>query len=162
MRDVHVEAVEIRVLGEVGARNAGHEVALGGPTQRRLLAVLVAAGPRGLAVEDIIEQLWSAEGRPADPHRSVRTYVNRLREALNREAIATRSGGYVVGEAVVDANRFEDLVTRARRAGDSPTALGLWAEAVGLWHGPAFDGFEDLETVAPVARPSPPIRSLPG
>ncbi len=145
--------VNVTVLGDVGAvDDSGDDVGLGGPVQRRLLAVLVAAGDRGLSTGSIVEHLWDDHDLPADPNRSVRTYVTRLRNSLGDSSVATLPGAYAIGDVEVDSARFEDLVLRARRAGDSPTALGLWSEAVGLWRGPAFDGFEDLPVVEPVAR----------
>ena len=42
----------------------------------------------------------------------------------------------------VDAHRFTSLIQQARAAaGDSPTAAGLYAEALALWRGPALADF---------------------
>ncbi|MGI9613993.1 MAG: winged helix-turn-helix domain-containing protein, partial [Acidimicrobiales bacterium] len=82
--------MQIRVLGPIDAiDDEGTNVPLGGPAQLRLLALLVAASPASIAVDDVVHELWADQERPDDPIGTVRTYVARLRRALGPEAVTT-------------------------------------------------------------------------
>ena len=144
--------MQIRVLGSIDAIDEeGDNVPLGGPAQRRLLALLVAAAPEPTAVDTLTQHLWVDDDRPDDPIRTVRTYVARLRRVLGPEAVVTTTGAYALGPVAVDANRFEQLVERARRLSGSPAAPDLWRQALDLWRGPAYVEFADLEPIAATA-----------
>ena len=77
--------------------------------------------------------------------------MSALRRALGPAGaglVATRPPGYVleVDPGQVDAGRFERLAAsadRATAARDPARALGLLAEALGLWRGPALAEFAD-------------------
>src|SRR5690606_32334312 len=60
---------EIRVLGPLEVRGAGASVALGGPKQRAVLALLVARLGRVVATDEIIDGIWGDEP-PAVVHSS--------------------------------------------------------------------------------------------
>lgn len=144
--------VLIRVLGPVSASAGEEPIALGGPMQHRLLAILAAAKGETVSRFSMIEQLWAADSMPADPNRTVRNVVARLRVALGDDAVVTRGqSGYALGEVEVDADRFEELIQRGWKESGSLSAVEIWSEAVGLWQGAAFEGYEDLPTVAPRA-----------
>lgn len=144
--------MQIRVLGPVDVvDDEGNNVTLGGPTQVRVLAALVAAAPQHVAIDTLVAQLWPGEDAPDNPVGTVRTYVARLRRSLGPEAVVTAPGAYGLGSVETDAARFADLVERARRMSGSPTVTDLWSQAVGLWRGPAFGDLADLESVRPEA-----------
>lgn len=141
----------IRVLGPPDVISAdAAPVAFGGPTQRRVLAVLVANLGRPVSVGDLSASLWPTQKRPRDPSATVYTCVARLRRALDTDLIQTRSGAYVLAETsriTIDVTRFEALLEQARQAVSPSSGLPLWAELVGLWRGAAFDGDEHLDAV---------------
>ena len=71
-------AVDIRVLGPIEAWREGRPVALGGPRQRVLLALLLLERGRPVSAERMVEALWPA-GPPEGASTTIRTYVSKLR-----------------------------------------------------------------------------------
>ncbi|WP_329222086.1 AfsR/SARP family transcriptional regulator [Streptomyces sp. NBC_01485] len=151
-------ALELRVLGPLEAAVHGRPVGLGGPQPRGVLAQLAAVPGRTVSVWALVDELWGARP-PRDAHRTVRTYVSRLRAALRRAAgtdaptaLVTRPPGYQlrVDPTMVDAVRFERLVTSGRQAlGTQPRlAFEQLTAALGLWRGDAFAEFRHLPAIA--------------
>jgi len=64
--------------------------------------------------------------------------------ATNEVRIVRRSGSYVliVDPMVVDLHRFTQLITQAQAADADQGASTLFAQALGLWQGEAFDGLD--------------------
>ncbi|MET0490923.1 MAG: BTAD domain-containing putative transcriptional regulator, partial [Acidimicrobiales bacterium] len=135
--------LEVGVLGPIEARREGEELTLGGPQQRRLLGVLVAAAGQVVPVDRLVEAVWP-DDPPDGARRSVLTYVSRLRLALGDGSLVTQDPGYrlaVAGDGV-DAARFEGLVTQSRAV--PPThALTLLDAALALWRGRAYGEFAE-------------------
>ena len=138
-----------RVLGKVGAEARGQFVSVGGPRQRRLLAVLLVNNGRGIPVDRLAEAVWSDGESPESPADALRTYVARLRRSVAEAdphlegLIITDPGAYRLdaGEAV-DSIEFEQLVAtaRSRRAvGDRSGALSALDSALALWTGAAYE-----------------------
>jgi DNA-binding SARP family transcriptional activator/Tfp pilus assembly protein PilF len=117
--------------------------------QRVLLAALLLQANRVVAVERLVDQLW-AESPPATATATLQTHISQLRKLLKVEPpsdqlIVTRASGYVllVQPDQVDLQQFERLVDAARQAmaaGDAGGAAELFAQALGLWRGPALGG----------------------
>src|SRR4051812_2108060 len=139
--------VLIRVLGSFAAEAGGEPVPLGGPRQRGVLALLVAARGQVVSVDRMIEDLWRGEP-PARALMSLQAYVSNLRRLLEprrpprtpARLLVSASPGYALrlpGESV-DAWRFEDLLDQARTVTDPHVVRARLAEALGLWQGPAF------------------------
>ena len=135
--------MRINVLGSFGAEIDGNEIPLGGPQQRLILALLVAAGGDLVTTDQLIDRIWG-DDLPDTPRKTVQVYIANLRSAIggDRTPIHTEGGGYrlVIEEDDVDANRFARLVTEARsqlRTHPRPAAEGL-EEALGLWRGPPY------------------------
>ena len=141
-----VTGVGFRVLGSLEVETGGRVLDLGGPRLRALLALLVAAAGREVSVPALVEALWE-DSAPEDAHRTVRTYVSRLRKALAApDLILTRPPGYLllVEPGTVDAVRFERLAAAGRQALDAgrpAVAAGQLVAAAELWRGPAYDEF---------------------
>ncbi|MBB4920824.1 BTAD domain-containing putative transcriptional regulator [Streptosporangium saharense] len=139
--------VFIRVLGSFAAEVNGETVHLGGPRQRGVLALLVAARGQVVPVDRMIEDLWREEA-PARALLSLQAYVSNLRRLLEpgrpprtpARLLVSASPGYALRlpPESVDAWRFEDLLTRSRTVADPHAAQVRLAEALGLWQGPAF------------------------
>jgi predicted ATPase/DNA-binding SARP family transcriptional activator len=149
-------AIELRVLGPVEATADGAPLALGGPMQRALLALLLLEPGQPVSADRLAEELWQGHP-PAAAETTLRSYVSRLRQALGRDAVATRAGGYALAVApeLVDARRFERLLREGREAA-ARGAAGLAAErlhaALALWRGPALADVRDLSALAHEAR----------
>jgi DNA-binding SARP family transcriptional activator len=137
--------VRVQVLGLVSATFDGRPVDLGGPRQRRLLAALAVDAGHAVSGDRLTERLWGEDPAPADPRRTMRTYVGRLRHALGRDdAVATDSGGWRLDCSIVevDAVRFAQLEDSAEDPGIGVhERLARLEEALALWRGDAYEGF---------------------
>ena len=141
-----------RILGPVDAVVDGKPVSLGGRAQQKLLCLLVVAGSSGSAIDELAGELWDPDERPANPSNAVRTSVSRLRGVLGAESVVVSNSIVTLKNTTTDLEEFEDLVARARRAGDSPVAAELWTQTMELWRGPPFDGLDkDLARLVPAA-----------
>lgn len=143
--------LQFNVLGPVEVRRDGEPISVGGPQQRRILAVLLTEVGQVISVDRLVDTAWSDEP-PAGARRTVMTYISRLRLALGDGHLETHGAGYrlAVDEEAVDAIGFERSVDRARAA--PPTqAISELDRALGLWSGRAFDEFADEWWAMPYA-----------
>jgi DNA-binding SARP family transcriptional activator len=144
---------ELRLLGPVQLIRAGHEVALGGPKQRAVLALLLVEAGRTVSAGRLAEDVWQGNPPPGAA-KTLRSYVSRLRALLAPDAaLVTRGGGYAVTVQPdqVDAGLFERLAAAGHGAfdrGDVATATTRFREALSLWHGRALADVCDVEPLA--------------
>jgi predicted ATPase/DNA-binding SARP family transcriptional activator len=131
--------LDIRVLGPVEAVAGDRAVALGGPRQRALLALLAVAGG-AVSADRLVDELWRGQP-PAGAETTLRSYVSRLRAALGRDTVASASAGYALTleRECLDAYRFERLLAQGRED-LSRGAAGLAAER----RGPALGGVGEV------------------
>ncbi|WP_254205966.1 BTAD domain-containing putative transcriptional regulator [Nocardia alni] len=137
--------VLIRVLGSFAAEAGGAPVPLGGPRQRGVLALLVAARGQVVPVDRMVEDLWRGEP-PSRALTSLQAYVSNLRRLLEpgrpprtpARLLVSAAPGYALRlpPDAVDAWRFEGLLAEART--DPGNARARLDEALALWRGPAF------------------------
>ncbi|HEY9366950.1 AfsR/SARP family transcriptional regulator [Streptomyces sp.] len=139
------------VLGETAVRtDDGRPVRVPELKVRALLASLLADAGRPVAAYRLVDDLWGEEP-PGSPLRALQAKVSQLRRALDeaepggRELVVTRAPGYLlaVPEGALDVHRFAALTARARDTADPRARAGLFAEALGLWRGPAFADFAE-------------------
>jgi len=147
--------IGLHALGAVRVSRDGLDVPLGGPRQRRLLAVLLINRDSVVSVDRVAEAVFA--GAPTEAAgTTLRSYVARLRKVLG-PAIVTQAPGYRLDldGARFDVAAFEELVARAsaelhdHRAG--PAAEGL-RSALGLWNGDPYAEFADEEWAYPEAQ----------
>jgi DNA-binding SARP family transcriptional activator len=146
--------IDFRVLGpmEVEVAIGAGVLDVGGPRLRALLAMLVAAAGRPVSVAALVEGLWGQHS-PEDADRTVRTYMSRLRKAMQpADLILTRAPGYVLtaDPETVDAVRFERLATAGRlalEAGELAVASDRLSTALSLWRGSAYDEFATIPSL---------------
>ena len=136
--------VRFMVLGPVAVIHDGEELPLGGPKQRTVLAMLLAARGRVVSVDRLIEGVWG-ENEPASARNALQVYVHHLRGAVG-DMLRTDPDGYALetnGE--LDAEQFEAQADRVRSALDSdPSAAGDAARtALALWTGRCYAGVRD-------------------
>lgn len=139
--------VLIRVLGSFAAEAGGEPVPLGGPRQRGVLALLVAARGQVVPVDRMVEDLWRGEP-PSRALASLQAYVSNLRRLLEpgrpprtpARLLVSAPPGYALRlpPGAVDAWRFEELLGEARTLADPRDARARLDEALALWRGPAF------------------------
>lgn len=133
----------LRILGPVEASRNGTAVRIGGPRLRALIGLLAIEPGRAVAVDRLIDELWSGEP-PEGAEISLRTYVSKLRAALGDGArIDGSAGGYVlhVEAGAIDAGRFEAQVRAAEAAmrdGNPRRARERLRDALELWRGRPF------------------------
>ena len=137
--------IEFRVLGAFEALEDQRPVAVGGPKQRALLAVLVLRRGEVVSSDRLIDAVWG-ERAPASAVKIVQGYVSQLRRALGEGVLVTRGHGYLLAteSCAVDVDRFEGLVGEGRRllrSGDARGGRELLREGLALWRGPPLADF---------------------
>ncbi|MEU1985760.1 BTAD domain-containing putative transcriptional regulator [Nocardia sp. NPDC019395] len=144
--------VLIRVLGSFAAEDRDGPVPLGGPRQRGVLALLVAARGQVVSVDRLVEDLWRGEP-PGRARTSLQAYVSNLRRLLEpgraprtpARLLVSAAPGYALRlpPDAVDAWRFEELLDETRTLADPRTAHARLGAALTLWQGQAFAEFAD-------------------
>ncbi|WP_202421569.1 BTAD domain-containing putative transcriptional regulator [Gordonia sp. SID5947] len=144
--------VLIRVLGSFAAEDNDGPVPLGGPRQRGVLALLVAARGQVVSVDRLVEDLWQGEP-PSHARTSLQAYVSNLRRLLEpgraprtpARLLVSAAPGYALRlpSEAVDAWTFEDLLDEARALADPRAAHTRLGTALALWQGSAFAEFVD-------------------
>ena len=127
------------VLGPVEVRADGQVVAIGGPQQRRMLALLLQRPGQVVSTARMVDCLWDDGAAPDGAARSVLTYVSRLRSALGEDAIERAHDGYrlVLDGSTLDAGEFEACLSKAETA-EPGRAMDLYEQALALWRGDAY------------------------
>jgi DNA-binding SARP family transcriptional activator len=161
-----------RVLGRIEVIDDGRgAVSIGGPKERMVLAQLLARANATVSLDALIEGAW--EGRPPrSAERSMRTYVARLRKALEPErqgadhrVLVTEVRGYRlnVEPGRFDALRFEALARQGAEeltAGDPTAAASTLRSALESWAGAAYAEFADMDAIAGEVRRLDELRLL--
>src|SRR5438552_13714515 len=131
--------MEFRILGPLEVVEDGRVLDLGSRKQRALLTLLLLRRGDVVALDELIETLWSDPPRTAET--TLRAYVSRLRASLGTNRLQTRSRGYLlaVEPDELDADRFVSL-----------THAGRYEEALSLWRGApladvAYESFAQTE-----------------
>src|ERR1700760_1999185 len=132
------------LLGPVRAWRGQTELDLGAPQQRSVLAALLLAEGREVAMGALIDGLWAADP-PRTAAGTVRTYVSRLRRVLGLAdgLIESAGDGYRLarGGFGVDLDSFVLLAGKARASHAGPArAARLLRQALALWQGEALAG----------------------
>ncbi|MFI5687593.1 BTAD domain-containing putative transcriptional regulator [Streptomyces sp. NPDC051636] len=159
--------VEFRTLGPIEAAVGGCLVDLGAPKQRALLALLVSKVGQPVAVDVIIEELWTGNPPPSAV-ASLQAYVANLRRVLEPDRAPRRpptvlrtygrGRGYLLDGRVaeVDVHRFNERAVAGWQAldrGDPQSAVHEFGRALALWRGQAYAEVADTPYVRPdVAR----------
>jgi DNA-binding SARP family transcriptional activator len=131
--------VEFRILGPLEVVEAGRPLALGGPRQRALLAILLTRANEVVSSDRLIDELWGAQA-PGTGTNALQYHVSQLRKTLGpSKALVTREPGYLIRVAPreLDLLQFERLVEEARQAPPEQAAR-LLRDALDLWRGPAL------------------------
>jgi DNA-binding SARP family transcriptional activator len=152
--------VRYGILGPVAVFHGERPVAVGGPRQVALLALLLVNANRGLSSDRLIEALWHDRGA-AGALKRLQVAVARLRRALDPDGaqdgsvLRTTVGGYLLAVAPgeLDAEVFQARVEEGRRlldAGDPRGAREALREALAIWRGPplaevAYEEFAQTE-----------------
>src|SRR6476469_9695665 len=139
--------MEFRILGPLEASDGDAPVALGPPKQRALLARLLLAEGRTVAVEQLVDDLWG-DDVPESAVKMIQIHVSQLRKLLPADTLITRAPGYAldIDPETLDLVRFARLRERGRAAlaaGDPSGAAAALTAALSLWRGPALAEFSE-------------------
>lgn len=150
--------MEICVLGSLAVRTGTDEDISLGPRLRRVLAVLVASPNRVVPLDQLLDAVWMGEP-PAAAEKSLRTYISRLRQALDptRQGVIEFEGtGYILrlDGITLDSDRFEaelEEATLLHRSADAEGTASVLNTALGRWAGAAYSEFADEDWARPTA-----------
>jgi DNA-binding SARP family transcriptional activator len=104
--------LEYRALGGLGVVDGADELNVGGPRQRRLVAMLLVNRNCVVSVDRLGEAVFAGEPIPG-ASTTLRSYIARLRRVVDRPGsesrVVTRPPGYKleVGEKAFDVARAE-------------------------------------------------------
>lgn len=141
--------MDYKLLGPIRVLREGKPLALGGPKQRAVLAVLLLSHGRVVEFDAVIDAVWNGVP-PVKAISSVRAYVANLRRVLGQETLLTTSYGYrlELGAGELDVDRFEYLAAAGRtesRNGNHARACELLSESMGVWTGEPLEDLRDLD-----------------
>ena len=139
---VYRRGVDCRVLGPVEVLSAGSACALGGPKQRAVVAVLVAAAGRPVSVDALLQAIYGDDASPSS-RATLHTYVSNLRNVLG-DVIVRRSDAYLLdcSDATIDAVEFEKTYNTALQLGSAADMASHLREALSMWRGHPFADVE--------------------
>jgi WD40 repeat protein/DNA-binding SARP family transcriptional activator len=156
----YAPGMRFQVLGPLEVDADGGPIALGGPKERLLLALLLTRPNQVVSVEALFRGLWG-ERPPPTAAKTLQSHIKRLRRALEPDrargaagqVLVTRQPGYLlrVAPGALDVAQFEELTARARgmlSQGQADAPASLLREALGLWRGGAFEEFLDTDIAA--------------
>jgi DNA-binding SARP family transcriptional activator len=148
------ETLEFRLLGPFEATVESRALALGGPRQRALLALLLLRANEVVSRDRLIEDLWRDQA-PETAANALAALIARIRRALPADVVVTRSGGYEarVDTDAIDIHRFERISKEGSEAlahGDPALASERLSGALSLWRGQPLADF----TYEPFAEPT--------
>ena len=136
--------VRIDVLGPVVVRHGEDPVAVA-PKLRDLLGLLAVQPRRAASPGEIVDVLWG-EFPPRTHPRLLHVYIGLLRELVEPARPRGQPAGIVrrvgagyqldIDAEQLDLARFDDLVTRAGRAGSAAERRELLRAALSCWRGP--------------------------
>lgn len=151
------DTVDFEVLGPLRVEGPEGAIEIRGAKERLLLARLLAARGTVIPTSELIDTLWGEEP-PTSAAKSLQTFVLRLRNALEPDRagsprlLVTDGPGYrlAADPGQVDAERFTRLARMGERAladARPEQAIAIVSEALALWRGPAYAGFEEARAI---------------
>ncbi len=134
--------MEFGVLGPLMVRDGDSLFPVGGPKQRTLLALLIAAGGAPVSTDSLLMGVYGPDAQP-ESRRSLQTYVWMVRRVLG-DMVRSEGDGYVlaIDREAIDAVRFEKALAAARTMVDEQATYDLLEESLGLWRGAAYGDVE--------------------
>ena len=159
--------LEYRALGALAVVVDGESAEVGGPRQRRLLAMLLAHRNTVVPTDRLVDAVFAGKPSPRAA-ATLRSYVTRLRRTIGPAgavALQRHGQGYrlAVADEGFDVAWFERLATQGRQQlayGDAAGAVATLRRAVALWRGHAYEEFGDEEWVQAEARRLEELRQV--
>ena len=136
--------LEFRLLGPLTVRVDGVPIAVGGPKQRALLALLLLSANRVVSRDRLIDELFAEQSVNSADH-ALRNHVSRLRKVLarrrrtsrawSRGRPATCSGSSPASSTSSASSCWSRRGARRSRPGDAAAAADSLRAAEALWQG---------------------------
>ena len=155
------ERVAFRILGPLEVLAGDRFVAIGGPRQRTVLAMLLLSPDRVVSVNNLVEAVWKGNP-PATVRGQVAICIAGLRKLFRQagcdeEIIVRTHPGYMLlaTDHRIDARDFANRVALARdtaEQGQTAEAAEMLSEALGLWRGLALEGISSPAVETEAAR----------
>ena len=152
-RSASASSLRLQILGPLRLWRNGVELDAGPRQQACLLALLFAQEGRPISTAEIIDVIWG-EGAPASALNVLHKYIGALRRLVEPTLPARSTGSYLLrrgtgylftaGPGELDLVSFREHVLAAESALSEQRhgeALDAYVTALGLWTGPAGDGF---------------------
>lgn len=149
--------LRLTAFGAVGATHGAGPLDLGGPRQRAVLGLLVAAGRRTVSTDRFLDDLWQGEP-PPKALGALQVYVSHLRRALEPDrqgrqparVLVSIAPGYQLNlpDDQVDTWQFEAHVRAARASADPHAVVAHADAALALWQGEPFEAYLDHDWAA--------------
>lgn len=137
--------MRLLILGPVVAEGIDG-ARLGGRRQCATLLALAVQAPNPVPVDRLAELVWTDP--PPSATQTLRAYLSRLRDALTptETRIVRELAGYRLAGAdgLLDAAEFETMVRPLVNRPGIPADLTALERGLGLWRGPALDGYSDF------------------
>ena len=160
--------VQFTALGSLSVLVHGDVASIGGPRQRRLLAMLLIHRNRVVSVDALADAVFA--GEPTDAaSTTMRSYIARIRRAIGSDdpdvEVITQAPGYVLRapDAATDVGRFEAQLADGQRhlsRGDPAVAAAAISQALQLWQGGAYAEFADEDWARPEAQRLTELRAF--
>lgn len=159
-RDEGVGILRFHALSGLTVTDGGDEVNLGGPRQRRLLAMLLIHRNSVVSVDRLADAVFAGEPTAA-ASTTLRSYVARIRRVVDTadsaSFVMTQAPGYALrlADEAFDVARFERLLADAgslQRRDDAAGESSMLREALSLWRGDAYAEFADEDWARPEAQ----------
>ncbi len=138
----YVRPMDYRVLGPLEVLVDGDPLPLGGPKQRVVVGVLVAAAGRPVPVDVLLQAIYGEDAAPGG-RRTLQTYVSNLRQVLG-DVIVRQGDAYVLTctGAEIDSAVFEESYRAASEMSDADSAASLLRAALAMWRGRPYADVE--------------------
>ncbi|WP_164860571.1 AfsR/SARP family transcriptional regulator [Rhodococcus sp. X156] len=153
--------VRVSIFGTVRAELDGTPLELGGPRQRAVLGLLVAAGRRVVSADRFLDDLWAGHP-PPKASGALQAYISHLRKRLEPDRPRRRPAAVIVSAAPgyllalptesVDAWHFQALLARAGEVTDAHQVTALVEQALALWTDEPYAAYPDQPWAAAEAR----------
>ncbi|MFE6775891.1 BTAD domain-containing putative transcriptional regulator [Streptomyces sp. NPDC057702] len=152
----------VRILGPLAIeRSDGESVGPWAPKVSAVLGYLAYHNRTAIPSERLIGAIWS-DTPPRSAPTALHVYICQLRShfralRLDPAVLTTRPTGYQLQlpASCLDLHHFEAYVATSRdlqRQGELDAASAALASAVGLWRGPALEGFRGLPAFDGIGR----------
>ncbi|MYX15475.1 tetratricopeptide repeat protein [Streptomyces sp. SID8374] len=146
MTEIAEDAIRFNILGSLECWQEKQRIRLGGPTQERVLTMLLLEAGRVVTVPRLIEAVWG-DAPPATAVQQIRKTVADLRRRLPRgaEYVVTEGAGYRadIAPGQLDLDAFRQNVRDAAAdvaGGRSADAVEKLGAALALWRGGVMCG----------------------